>query len=357
MLLIRMPRPAWSATSVRVPLASVPMRLPSTMFLMVPGPVIVDADAGVGAVGRDVTRDDVARPRSGPGRQAADGVVRGTDDEDPRVVPQRTGAGDVEADEVTLDKVPRRPGAEDLDADPTAIGLAVARDDVAGRGRRPTDRVVGRGDGGRGDGHTSQGVGQSDGASDIGADIIALDHVVGRHALARVDENAIKPIARDEITVRVDRPPNRIVRNINDGYAEAVGEGHGAGDVGAEVVARDHIITFGNERDSRPSERVDHQPLHRTVSGGDRQAIDDVGGSNEVSGKRDHRSGMVGIVAGLGRAVDFHRDRNRRKWRGGRDGERALSRDLEIDLPVPLNGAGVGDGVENRGAERTWGGG
>ena len=78
---------------------------------------------------------------------------------------------------------------------------------------------------------------QSSGASDIGADQVAL-HQVPRRARA-ADLNALAVVAGDDIPGAGRRPPNRVVRRYN-GHANAVAPISGASDIGADEVPFDN---------------------------------------------------------------------------------------------------------------------
>ena len=185
------------------------------------------------------------------GGRPADRVVARRRQGDPvAAVAQRHGAGDVGADEVPLDQVV----AEDLRAEGDAVAV-VGRDDVAGAGGRPADRVVAR------VGHVDPGavVAQRLGAGDVGADEVPLDQVVGRGVDA-IPPHRRRPLAemtlpRIESSVAVNSGLGPTVE-----AARAVAQRQGAGDVGADEVALDQGTHRVVELDAVAAVGRDHVP-------------------------------------------------------------------------------------------------
>src|SRR5262249_32350050 len=134
----------------------------------------------------DVAADDVALPYRG----AADRVAaRDVDDHALRVA-EHARPGDVRADVVALDHIARRAAVDDVDA------IAVAADDVAPPYLGPADRVPARADQ---DGNTGpEGpVAERERASDVGADVIALNDVAAGPAVT--DDYAIYAVATNDV--------------------------------------------------------------------------------------------------------------------------------------------------------------
>ena len=125
----------------------------------------------------DVARDQVPRARARGRGESADGVAGGASRRQdatgrmrhPRSCSQARCSGDIGADKVALDQVVVR------EVDHHA-GIAVARDDVAGRGRGAADQVA------RGPlvDHDAVDVGHSASAGDVRADQVARDDVAAR---------------------------------------------------------------------------------------------------------------------------------------------------------------------------------
>ena len=163
--------------------------------------VALDDDAGDAAADRDpvdgVGGDDVARSRS----RATDHGAVGIDEDSIVEVAERSRPGDVRADEVSAgDEV--RPAVE-----PDAVA-AVARDDVAGRGRGAADRDVHAG------GDVDAGLVSREGvaARGVRADEVALDQVSRAAVAARAEVDALHSVARDQVARGGSRAADRDVR-------------------------------------------------------------------------------------------------------------------------------------------------
>src|SRR5262249_28041788 len=123
-------------------------------------------------------------------------------------------------------------------ADADAARL-VEGNDVAGEGGRAAD---GGRRGARGDGHALAHVGDHGAAGGIGADEVALDQVVRRPRAA--DEEAVGTVAGEEVARTGGRAADGVRRRtVEDVDAVGpVGEGGGAGRVGADAVARHRVV-------------------------------------------------------------------------------------------------------------------
>src|SRR5262249_44153397 len=109
-------------------------------------------------------------------------------------------ASPVRADVVAGYDIARAAAAEDLDAI-----HAIAADDVAVRGRRPADRVA------RGihHQHAAAFVAQARNSIDVGAYVVARDHVAGRVTV--LDEDAVAGVAADNVASGGRRAADGIV--------------------------------------------------------------------------------------------------------------------------------------------------
>src|SRR5262249_45160975 len=113
------------------------------------------------------------------------------------------------------------------------------------------------------------------------SDVVADHLVVGGGGAA--DGDAVLAVAGDDVAGRRDRAANGVVgRGHNVHAAPAVGQRGGAGGVGANVVALDHVAAAGDQVDAVAGEAVNHQALHRAAAGGDRQAGDAGAGAGPV---------------------------------------------------------------------------
>src|SRR5262249_13426285 len=137
-------------------------------------------------------------------------------------VPKGTSPGEIRSDIVSFDQVTGTAFGLDEDA-----VLAVAGDDVSGRGTRPPDRVPRCSEEHV---NTVGPVAQGEGTGHIGRDIIALDRVEDRTV---VDEHAVQGIPRDDVAVCGRGPAHRVaVRPEGDGHPlPGVRYREGAGDV------------------------------------------------------------------------------------------------------------------------------
>src|SRR5262249_3397785 len=122
------------------------------------------------------------------------------------VVAQGPGASGVRADVIALDQVSDRVATVHPDAATYQItGDGVVGDDVAGRGRRPANRVYG----GVVDQDSVLAVAQSLQAGDIGADQVALHQIAHGTAPGAIDQYTIAEVAGDEVAGPCGRPTNR----------------------------------------------------------------------------------------------------------------------------------------------------
>ena len=229
----------------------------------IPNPVVVrvlDKHAifvvaqGVGA--RDISADEVAQhlvvirtvldrnavaPVAGDnvagaghpddGRRPADDVIARAPMEDAHaiaVISQGVRTGDIGANEVALHQVLTCPGFD-------RNALTVARDDVAGAGHRPPDRVIVRTDV-----HATGGIAHSGRAGNIGADKVALHQIPG--PIGAGEPNAVV-VTRNDVTRAGCCPPDLVVSTITCDLhtSPVVAQGLGTGDVGADKVAFDHV--------------------------------------------------------------------------------------------------------------------
>src|SRR5262249_44054598 len=188
---------------------------------------------GVAVTRQHVDADGVEGDRVGRRRRAADGVAAGGDADAVAAVAQVGGAVRGGADQVALDG-DGRGRAADLDA--VAV---VAADHVAGVGDRAADgHLVGVDDV-----DAVLGVAQVGGAVDVGPDEVALDLVARAGA---VDPDAVAGVARDDVAGAHRGAADGVgVGAAVDADAEAVGDGGGAGDVGADEVARHDVVVGG----------------------------------------------------------------------------------------------------------------
>src|SRR5262249_19705420 len=148
------------------------------------------------------------------------------------VVAQGRGAAYVGADVVAQDQVTRGAGPEEVHA-----VAGVAGDDVAGRGSGAADRVAG----GAVNGHADEAVAQGGGAGVVGADEVAGDQVVRAPAVRDVDSDA--GIGADDVPPPPTRPASGLAgrARLDDHAVGMVSQGRGAGYVGTDVVAQDHV--------------------------------------------------------------------------------------------------------------------
>src|SRR5262249_12866880 len=139
----------------------------------------------------------------------------------------------------------------------------VAGDDVAGHGGGPTHRVAGRS---AVDPHATTAVGQCLGAGGVGADVVALDHVV-RHVAE--DRYSVSVVAGDDVGGCSAGPSHRVAGCPveDDAAVAAVGYGLGTRVVGADVVALIHVVLrTGAEKIDAPC-RVARDDVARPGSG------------------------------------------------------------------------------------------
>src|SRR5262249_26237592 len=144
----------------------------------------------------------------------------------------------VSADVVALDHVARgRPGVpEEVGGVGDVNAVPVARDDVAGPGRRAADRVVAGAD----DLDAIKQVAQRGTAGDVGADVIPLDlHPRG----AVVDQDGAQPaVAADDVAGAGGAAADRIAGTAGDFDArQLVPQRSGAGGIEADEVALDQV--------------------------------------------------------------------------------------------------------------------
>src|SRR5439155_1617222 len=127
-------------------------------------------------------------------------------------------------------------------------GLAVARDDVGGRGRGAADGVVE----GVVDLDALEAVAHGGGGGDVGADVVALHLIVERAGDPEVaDEHAVAAVAGDEVAGAGELSAGVgargtahqvVVGGVEDRHArEVVPQRGGAGGVGADEVALHHV--------------------------------------------------------------------------------------------------------------------
>src|SRR5262245_44815710 len=182
-----------------------------------------------------VARDDVAGPdRRPPDKLSGQGVA---DEYAIEVIAQTVSAGDIGANEFALHLVAVHANAIDLNAVP-----AVARDDVAGTGRRPPNKVKGPADE-----HPIEVIAQTVSAGDIGANEVALHSVTQAANL-----NAVAVVARDDVALCQCCPPDRVVlrrenrRKENQNAISRVAQIDAAGDIGADEIACCPVLTPGD---------------------------------------------------------------------------------------------------------------
>ena len=209
--------------------------------------------AGAGGVGADIipfdhvvfgarTQDEDAQDRvagddvAGGGRGAAHRVEgRPADDLHAILaVGQRLGAGDVGADIISFDHVAR--GARRVEHDAVE---GIAGDDVTRARRRSAHRVGSRpGD----DVQAVDAVGDRRGPRGIGADKVPIHEVARRPRVGDID--ADDRVAGDDVAGARGGPAHRVVaRAAVDQHAVlAVGQGLGAGDVGADIVPLNQVV-------------------------------------------------------------------------------------------------------------------
>src|SRR5262249_5826512 len=121
---------------------------------------------------------------------------------------------------------------------------------------------------------------------------------------------------------------------------QAVAQGGGAGDVGAQVIPLDGVAAAGLNLDADLAETVDRQPLDRAAPGRDLQAAGPRAG--EAAVQFDQR--RAGVVRLRG-AVDHHRPRDGRQG-GGRANRLYAGVDGELDGVAVIAGVvGVEDGL------------
>src|SRR5262249_41466166 len=114
--------------------------------------------------------------------------------------------------------------------------IGVAGDDVAGPGSRPAHDVVA----GPALDHHAVSVGQGGGAGGVGADAVALHHVAGRTLAG--DPDAAVGVAGDDVAGAGGRPAHGVAASPDiDHHAILVGQGVGAGGLGADAVALHHV--------------------------------------------------------------------------------------------------------------------
>ena len=120
--------------------------------------------------------------------------------------------------------------------------------------------------------HAYRPIAQIPGAGDIGADEVALHHVVP--GPVPEDGHAEHAVARDEIAFSGSFTADGVAGHVLHKDAESpVAQVSRAGDVGAQVTALDEVAAFLYQADGAPLEAVDGQPFHGRGAGLNHQSF------------------------------------------------------------------------------------
>ena len=146
--------------------------------------------------------------------------------------------------------------------------VGVDRNEVAGPGRGAADRVAIR----EAELDAVARVDNGLGAGVVGADVVAQHQVACR--AAPEDREAVTDVARKEIARRQRRPDHVAGYVVDHHTAAGVAQASGTYVIDANDATVDHVITLRIQVNPIATESHDFQPLDRAAARGDRQPID-----------------------------------------------------------------------------------